>query len=180
MTFDEPAQVSLITTVAPAAAACELCTAATLPPTTSLIVNHARGGTVELAACDWCVQAIRRLSAVTGGRAAFVLSEAVGPPPTALPSTPRGSRPISPPVLISELTQQIQATDGARYVIRVYGRERVDGTWEGWLEFVAVGAAVVWRTDRETTQSNREDLAYWARGLEPTYLQGAFSRARRQ
>jgi hypothetical protein len=35
------------------------------------------------------------------------------------------------------------------------------------------------RTDRETTQSNHEDLAYWATGLGDAYLQGAFSRARR-
>ena len=33
------------------------------------------------------------------------------------------------------------------------------------------------RSGRETTQSNREHLAYWATGLEPTYFEGAFSRA---
>jgi hypothetical protein len=46
--------------------------------------------------------------------------------------------------LILELTQEIQdALTGIHYVVRVYGREQVDGTWEGWLEFVAVGVAIV-------------------------------------
>jgi hypothetical protein len=61
----------------------------------------------------------------------------------------------------------------------VRGRARADGTWEGWIEFVAVGAAIVLRTDQETTQSNREGVAYWASGLGTAYLEGAFARARR-
>jgi hypothetical protein len=68
---------------------------------------------------------------------------------------------------------------GTTYLARVYGRARADGTWEGWIEFVAVGAAVVLRTDQETTQSSLEGVAYWASGLEPTYLEGAFARARK-
>ena len=32
-------------------------------------------------------------------------------------------------------------------------------------------------TLRETTQSNRAALEYWARGLEPIYLEGALVRA---
>src|SRR4029450_2468275 len=94
-----------------------------------------------------------------------------------LPGAPRSLRPAYPPVLILELTQEVQDTAGIPYVVRVYGSQGVDGTGEGWLEFVAVGAALVRRTPRETTQSNREDLAYWATGLEPAYLQGAFARA---
>jgi hypothetical protein len=35
------------------------------------------------------------------------------------------------------------------------------------------------RTDQETTQSTREDVLYWATGLEPTYREGAFARAKR-
>jgi hypothetical protein len=31
-------------------------------------------------------------------------------------------------------------------------------------------------TDRETTQSSREAVAYWATGLEPIYLEGALKR----
>jgi hypothetical protein len=66
------------------------------------------------------------------------------------------------------------------HVVRVYGQPRTDGTWAGWLEFVAVGAPIVLRTGTETTQSDRAALVYWAGGLEPTYLEGAFARARRR
>jgi hypothetical protein len=74
----------------------------------------------------------------------------------------------------------VTTADGTRYVVRVYGQPRTDGTWVGWLEFVAVGAARVLRTGTETTQPNRAALAYWASGLEPTYLEGAFARAGRR
>jgi hypothetical protein len=82
-------------------------------------------------------------------------------------------------VLINELTQELQDSAGINYVVRVFGRQRIGGRWEGFLEFVAVGAAIVLRTGTETTQSNREDLAYWASGLNTAYLQGAFARAQR-
>jgi len=74
----------------------------------------------------------------------------------------------------------MQDSAGIHYVVRVLGRERIHGTWEGWLEFVALGAPIVLTTRVETTQSNREALAYWATGLEPAYLQGAFARAQRK
>ena len=35
----------------------------------------------------------------------------------------------------------------------------------------------VLQTDRETTQSTLEGVAYWATGLEPIYFEGAFDRA---
>jgi hypothetical protein len=130
--MNDEARVSLVAQ-ATGALACELCTAEATLPNTTLVVHHPRGGVVQLAACDWCVQALRRLSAATGGHAVFAL-----------------------------------------------GRPRADGTWEGWLEFVAIGAAVVLRTEQETTQSNRQAVAYWASGLEPAYLEGAFSRARKE
>ena len=176
---NEPARVSFA--LGATAPTCELCTAETANtalPAITVVVHHPRGGIVQFAACDWCLQAIRRLAAAAGGQAVFVSSEAAGPPPSVLPGAPRSLRPAYPPVLILELTQEVQDTAGIPYVVRVYGRQRVDGTWEGWLEFVAVGAALVRRTPRETTQSNREDLAYWATGLEPAYLQGAFGRSR--
>jgi hypothetical protein len=82
-------------------------------------------------------------------------------------------------VLIKEVPPELQDSAGINYVVRVLGRERSDGTWEGFLEFAAVGAAIILRTGTETTQSNREDLAYWASGLNTGYLQGAFARAQR-
>ncbi len=65
---------------------------------------------------------------------------------------------------------------GRRFTPVVHGRRRDDGRWDGWLEFHADGATL--QTDRETTQSNLDDLSYWASGLETAYVEGAFRRAR--
>ena len=56
-------------------------------------------------------------------------------------------------------------------------KARDDGTWEGWLAFVSPTHTL--QTPRETTQSSQNDVLYWATGLQPTYLEGAFQRARR-
>lgn len=78
--------------------------------------------------------------------------------------------------LIQTYVETLRDAGGEEYTAHAYGEERADGNWEGWLEFhSAAGAAR--RTDRETTQPNREALAYWASGLEPIYLDGAFARA---
>jgi hypothetical protein len=58
----------------------------------------------------------------------------------------------------------------------VHGLAREDGTWAGWIEFVS--GTTRRRTGQETSQPNREALAYWASGLEDVYFDGAFSRAR--
>ena len=79
--------------------------------------------------------------------------------------------------LIHELAEPFVAPDGHAYNVRVYGREREDGTWIGWLEFDNPLLARL-STERETTQSKFEDVSYWAKGLEPIYLEGAFERAR--
>jgi hypothetical protein len=159
---------------------CELCTAETNTPKATVVVQHPRGGVVQHAACDWCVQALRRLAAASGGHAVFALAEGGIPAPAGRRKVPSGARPASPPVLVLEFAEHVRdPVDGTTYVARAYGRARADGTWEGWIEFVAVGAALVLRTDQETTQSNREDVAYWASGLGPAYLEGAFARARK-
>ena len=171
----EQARVSLV--AGQGATACELCTSEATVPTMAIVVQHPRGGTVQLAACDWCVKALRRISATTGGSAAFVIGDAPGPPPTTLHATPRGLKPAGPPILMMEMSQRIQDAAGVEYVVQAYGRGRSDGTWEGWLEFVGIENGRVLRTGRETTQSKREDVAYWASGLEPSYIRGAFARA---
>lgn len=67
---------------------------------------------------------------------------------------------------------------GATYTARVYGDERSDGTWEGWLEFLPDDKRKrVLRTEPETSQPNRTTVEYWALGLEPLYLEGALARA---
>ena len=78
--------------------------------------------------------------------------------------------------LIQTYAEAVRDASGDDHVAYAYGEQRPDGTWEGWLEFrSALGD--VRRTERETTQPNREALAYWASGLEPVYLDGAFARA---
>jgi hypothetical protein len=53
-------------------------------------------------------------------------------------------------------------------------------TWAAWIEFVPTDEGAVLRTGRETTQSSLEAVAYWATGLQPTYLEGALGRAWRR
>ncbi len=51
------------------------------------------------------------------------------------------------------------------------------GLWEAWLVFFSLRSGAAIATDRETTQSKREHVLYWATGLGPTYLKGALERA---
>ena len=68
--------------------------------------------------------------------------------------------------------------DDIIYVVRIYGTQRADSTWEGWLEFYPTDPSKpVLRTGQETSQPNRNALEYWALGLEPIYLKGALARA---
>jgi hypothetical protein len=81
----------------------------------------------------------------------------------------------------------VAAEDGTTWRARVLGAPNDIGHWEGWIEFSQArpgpagdGALEDWiPTERETTQPNRTDLAYWATGLSAVYLQGALQRARR-
>jgi hypothetical protein len=70
--------------------------------------------------------------------------------------------------------------EGKQYEASVYGAERSDGTWTGWLEFREVGGnGGLFRTGQETSQPSRRALEYWAGGLERIYLDGALIRAHR-
>jgi hypothetical protein len=71
----------------------------------------------------------------------------------------------------------LSTRNGRTYVAQARGRERADGTWEGWLDFVPDDGSEILSSERETTQPNYVDLEYWATGLTPVYLQGAFVRA---
>ena len=81
---------------------------------------------------------------------------------------------------MAELIQTYEAlvrdVRGVEFTASAYAEERAGGTWEGWIEFRSPSGEVR-LTGRETTQPNREALRYWASGLEPLYLDGAFSRA---
>lgn len=82
------------------------------------------------------------------------------------------------PVLMVKFDEAISDAAGAMYFAQAAGRQREDGLWEGWLEFIPekeTGRPV--SSERETTQPNRTDLEYWAQGLTRVYLQGALARA---
>lgn len=80
--------------------------------------------------------------------------------------------------LIHLHNERVLDTLGNVYETFIYGEPRLDGTWEGWLEFVPLTPGLdSLRTDRETTQPDLSALEYWATGLEPMYLAGAFGRA---
>jgi hypothetical protein len=81
--------------------------------------------------------------------------------------------------LIHEFASEISDADGHIYTARALGRQRKGRTvWEGWLEFAPVGGrGIIRRSQIETTQPNREALAYWASGIEPVYLEGVLERA---
>jgi hypothetical protein len=80
--------------------------------------------------------------------------------------------------LIHDHSARVIDDQGVTYTAHIFGEERPDGTWIGWLEFRPVddrGYAL--RTGRETSQPNREAVEYWALGLEPIYLDGALTRS---
>jgi hypothetical protein len=78
--------------------------------------------------------------------------------------------------IVAVFDPPLKLTNGRVYTAQACGRERDDGRWEGWLEFVPDDTSVVLRTQRETTQRTLADLEYWASGLTPVYLQGALDR----
>src|SRR5260370_7365366 len=90
------------------AIACEVCTSETNIPNATVVVQHPRGGAVHLAACDWCVQAMRRLSAATGGRAVFALADGAIPVPAHPRQIPPAPRPPAPPILLFEFPARLR------------------------------------------------------------------------
>lgn len=62
---------------------------------------------------------------------------------------------------------------------RVMAREKTDGSWEGWLEFVpADNESCRYATPIETRQHDRVTMERWASGLTAVYAEGALARAR--
>ncbi len=72
---------------------------------------------------------------------------------------------------------RVAGSDGARYVARAYASRRRDGTWEAWFVFFRLPRGEAVLTGAETTQSCWDNLAYWASGISPVYLEGALRRA---
>ena len=78
--------------------------------------------------------------------------------------------------VLIEFEGTVTGIDERAYEARACARERADGLWEGWLEFIPLDGSTVLRTGRDTTQPSREDALYWATGLTITYLDGALLR----
>ena len=80
--------------------------------------------------------------------------------------------------ILVKFDEPIVGLGRAGYFAQAVGRERNDGLWEGWLQFIPVDEnAPPIPSGRETTQPKRTDLEYWAQGLTRVYLQGALMRA---
>jgi hypothetical protein len=79
-----------------------------------------------------------------------------------------------------EFENTIEDEEGRSHVALVVGEQREDGRWIGRIRFTLTDGSDSVETDRETTQPNRDDLAYWATGLTYFYLEGALARARRR
>jgi hypothetical protein len=79
-----------------------------------------------------------------------------------------------------EFENTVEDKEGRSHVALVVGEQRDDGRWIGRIRFTLTDGSDSVETDRETTQPNRDDLAYWATGLTYFYLEGALARARRR
>ncbi|HEV8310913.1 MAG TPA: hypothetical protein VGW35_24900 [Methylomirabilota bacterium] len=78
---------------------------------------------------------------------------------------------------IHHYSSVIESANGKRYVARVYADQQPAGLWEAWFVFFPLDGGGAVASDRETTQSKREDVLYWTGGITSTYLQGALRRA---
>jgi hypothetical protein len=78
-----------------------------------------------------------------------------------------------------EFENTVEDKSGLSHIAIVQGEKREDGRWLGRIRFVPTDGSPALETDRETTQPDRDDLAYWASGLTYSYLEGALERARR-
>jgi hypothetical protein len=178
--LDHVARISVVRQAA-VTAACELCAIQAAELGSVVLVQHSRGGTVRFAVCDRCALALRRVAAAAGGPASFDVAEAPSRADdlaTGVVHSPVVAEDVATPELIEVRAERVLGPDGVEYVPQVYGQARLDGTWIGWIEFVSPDGTVSRRTGHETTQSSRDQVAYWASGLEPTYFEGAYSRAR--
>ena len=80
--------------------------------------------------------------------------------------------------VMMQLSETVSDERGTFHAL-VMARERNDGGWEGWLEFVpADHDSGRYATPIETRQHDRVTMERWASGLTAVYAEGALSRAR--
>jgi hypothetical protein len=81
--------------------------------------------------------------------------------------------------LVHQYATRVRTPEGERFVVQSRAQRDPDGTWIGWLMFVPEsGRGPTLVTDRETTQASRLAIETWALGLESSYFEGAFVRAK--
>jgi hypothetical protein len=155
---------------------CDLCLQPTAELTDSVSIRDDRGRLTVFAACERCGRALRRVAAVIGPNSTSITAEVT--PTVVLPVPEKESPAIGgEPQLIQEFVEQVVVSDH-QYRPRVYACLRTDGTWAAWLVFADESTSEMRSTDIETTQPHLAAVRYWASGLEPIYLEGAFARAR--
>lgn len=79
--------------------------------------------------------------------------------------------------VLVQFTSPVKSEAGDLYKAEACGGISEDGLWEGWIEFTSETSGRCYRSARETTQPDRNDLLYWAKGLTEVYLEGALKRA---
>lgn len=81
--------------------------------------------------------------------------------------------------VMMDLSETVSDARGVFHV-RAMARERRDGSWEAWLEFVRADAdaSVRYTTEIETRQHDRVAMERWASALTRVYADGALARAR--
>ena len=81
-------------------------------------------------------------------------------------------------VAMMQLSETVSDERGTFQAL-VMARERNDGSWEGWLEFVPRAEdSCRYATAIETRQHDRVTMERWASGLTVVYADGALARAR--
>ena len=153
--------------------ACDLCATPGQHLSAAVVVTHGAGGAVQFASCERCTRAMRRVVAALGP----VTVEAAPPGVVVAPPRAGGMAVTTMRELVMEYAIDVVARDGRSRRPYAWGEGRADGTWVGWLEFVDPAGGPVARTGQETSQPDRGALAYWASGLQPSYLEGALARA---
>lgn len=83
--------------------------------------------------------------------------------------------------VLVQFQEPVSSPAGTFYTARVCGRPAApDSGWEGWIEFVpgdgSPAGSQILRSQRETRQSDRDALLYWATGLTQVYLEGSLAR----
>jgi hypothetical protein len=81
--------------------------------------------------------------------------------------------------LVARAMREPLVADGGPYTVRICGRRRSDGAWEGWVEYERLdGSAAVRNASRDNpAEAGRSRVLGWAGGLTSVYFEGTLERA---